>query len=239
LQPSATIVPFGSTVNIGLSLDDSATPVNDFYGITFSMSYTTGILRGDDGPDFELAENSWINTDNSYVQDLFVDNNGQGQANLSITRTNQQTVPVSPGDVGNISIVIEDIIVGINIDTFQLQIDSIFLIDDQFNKVAVVPDTVSIVVTNDPKLLTAVKDPIIPNMQIFPNPTSDHLYLQSNITLEEVRLVDNLGRTILLQAQSLKKTLYHIQIPALTPGLYWLSAQTEAGIISQKIIIQP
>lgn len=239
LQPSATVVPFGSTVDIGLSLDDSATPVNNFYGITFSMSYTTGILAGDDGPDFELAENSWLNTDNSYVQDLFVDNNGQGQADLSITRTNQQTVPVGPGNVGNISIVIEDIIVGINIDTFQLQIDSIFLIDDQFNKIPVVPDTTSIIVTNDPKLLTAVKDPITPKMQVFPNPTSDHLYLQSNLPLQELRLVDNLGRAIVLQAHSLRQTLYHIQIPALTPGLYWLSAQTEAGMISQKIIIQP
>lgn len=239
LQPDATIVPFGSTVNIGLSLDDSATPVNDFYGITFSLSYTTGILRGDDGPDFELAQNSWINTDNAYVQDLFVDNNGQGQADLSITRTNQRTVPVSPGDVGKFSIVIEDIIVGINIDTFHLQIDSIFLIDNQFNKIPVVSDTATIIITNDPKLVTGAKDQTVPKMQVFPNPTSDYLYLQSNFPLQEVRLVNHLGRTILLQTELLRNEYYHIKIPALPPGIYWLSAQSQAGIISQKIIIKP
>lgn len=239
LLPDATVVAFGSTVNISLSLDDSATPVNDFYGIAFTLSYTTGILEGDDGPDFELAANSWINTDNSLVQDLFVDNNGQGQADLSITRTNQRTVPVSPGNVGQFSIVIEDIIVGRDIDTFHLQIDSIFLIDNQFNKIPVVPDTATIIVAKDPKLVTAVKNQILPKMQVFPNPTSDYLYLQSNFPLQEVRLVDNLGRTIPLQVQLLQSEFYHIRIPALTSGLYWLSAQTEAGIMSQKIIIQP
>ncbi|MFN7119480.1 MAG: T9SS type A sorting domain-containing protein [Saprospiraceae bacterium] len=237
LQPSATVVGFGATVNIGLSLDDAAMPISDFYGIALKMSYSTGILEGDDGPDFELAENSWIAAGNGLVQDLFVDNNGQGQADLSITRTNQVTVPVAPGDIGQLSIVIEDIIVGRDIDTFQLQIDSIFLIDKALNVTAAIPDTARIIVAKDPKLVTAVTNPVLPNMQVFPNPTSDHIYVRSNVLLQDIQLVDHLGRATAVPSKRLQNEHYHISIPALPPGLYWLSAKTEQGLIGQKIII--
>ncbi|MBK7873494.1 MAG: T9SS type A sorting domain-containing protein [Saprospiraceae bacterium] len=237
LQPDAEIVGFGATVNIGLSLDDSVMPVSDFYGLAFTLSYTTGILAGDDGPDFELAESSWIEADNSYVQDLFVDNNGQGQAQLAITRTNQQAIPINAGEIGRFSIVIEDIIVGRDIDTFHLIIDSILLINDKFGKIPVAPDTVTIIVSKDPKITATNENSLLQTLNIFPNPAQSELNIVSQIPIQELNLIDNLGRVLPLELEVLQKGTHRIPLPILASGVYWLSAKTPGGVISRKIII--
>lgn len=236
LQPDAENVGYGTIVNISLSLDDAAMPVNNFYGMALKLSYTPGILAGDDGPDFDFVENNWIAADNSYVQDLFEDNNGLGTAELATTRTNQQSIPVSPAEIGRFSIVIEDIIVGREIDTFRLQIDSIYLINNQFEIIPVVPDTAVIIISKDPKVTATEEKQALPDIKVFPNPVHDEFFLESNIALFEPYLIDNLGRVLQLEARLLREGVYHLQAPPLSSGVYWLSAKTHQGIVGRKII---
>lgn len=240
LQPDSENVGYGATVNISLSLDDSAMPVNNFYGMALKLSYTPGILAGDDGPDFDFVENNWIAADNSFVQDLFEDNNGLGTAELATTRTNQQVIPVNPAEIGRFSIVIEDIIVGREIDTFRLQIDSIYLIDNEFGIIPVVPDTTIIIVSKDPKVTATEENQVLPEVKVFPNPARDEFFLESNISLFEPYLIDNLGRVLQLEARLLREGIYHLQAPPLPSGVYWLFAKTHQGLIGRKIIfLQP
>lgn len=238
LQPDADVVGFGSTVNISLSLDDSAMPINDFYGLAFKLSYTSEVLEGDDGPDFELTENNWVEADNSYVQDFFEDNDDQGLADLAITRTNQQTIPVNPGEIGRFSIVIEDIIVGREIDTFRLRVDSIFLIDDEIRTIPVAPDTATIIVAKDPTTVTSTEQrQEAAEVKVFPNPVRREFYLEANTPIAEPRLVDNVGRIFSLEIQPVREKLYRVKLPQFLPhGVYWFSAKTPAGLIGEKII---
>ncbi len=240
LQPDSENVGYGATVNISLSLDDSAMPVSNFYGMALKLSYTTGILLGDDGPDFDFVENNWIAADNSFVQNLFEDNNGLGTAELATTRTNQQTIRVNPAEIGRFSIVIEDIIVGREIDTFRLQIDSIYLINNQFEIIPVVPDTAIIIVSKDPKVTATEENQVLPEIKVFPNPVRNEFFLESNIPLFEPYLIDNLGRVLQLEARLLREGIYHLQAPPLPSGVYWLFAKTHQGLIGRKIIfLQP
>ncbi|MEL6660275.1 MAG: hypothetical protein AAFR36_27665, partial [Bacteroidota bacterium] len=146
LTPSSTLVEEGATVNIGLHIDTAGMSLDSFYGIALQLSYTTGLLEGDDGPDFDLMEDSWLEADDSYVQELYVDDDGQGTAQLAITRTNQQIITAEPGTIGNFQIIVEDIIVGLEVDTFIIRIDSVLVIDNNLNAVPVVPDTAQIII---------------------------------------------------------------------------------------------
>lgn len=237
-QTDNQVVPFGATVNIDLSLDDSAAPLADFYGMALHLSYTTEVLAGDDGLEFEFESDSWVAADNSYVQDLFVDIDEAGQGELAITRTNQQAIPVAAGRIGRFSIVIEDIIVGRTIDTFRLQIDSVLLFNKDQTTVPVVRDEIEIIITNDPAPVstdnfdaTTKKD-----LQIFPNPARREFFLKADLPLSEAWLVNSLGQSRPLPLQATGHGRYRAQRPDIPPGVYHISARTPAGWIRNSII---
>ncbi len=149
LQSSENIVGEGATVLIDLDID-LAGQAFDFYGVALQLSYSTGFIEDDEGPEFSLESGSWIEGDGSTARSYYHDFEGNGEASLGITRTNQLTVPVQNGKVGTFSVVIEDIIVGLTIDTFVLQIDSVLFLGNGYSTLAVAPDTVEIIVAKDP-----------------------------------------------------------------------------------------
>jgi hypothetical protein len=246
MDVSDSLVQEGATVTISLWLDDSDMPIDNFYGLAFTMSYTTGLLEDDDGPDFDLTENNWIEAaDDSYVQDLYYENDGLGDAAFGITRTNQVSIPAEPGMIGNFSVVIEDIIVGLTVDTFLLQIDSVRLISDQLVSIPVVPDTAMIVITSKP---LGEEKPAIPlkfrttttiaqAVDVFPNPAKDHFFIRSPITFEDMFLVDYLGREIPLRKNSIEGGLLRYNLPALTPGIYGIRMENQHLTVTKKLII--
>jgi hypothetical protein len=240
LEPSVGAVQPGALVDITLRIDDSQMPLNDFYGIALSMSYTTGLLQGDDGPDFDLTEDSWIESDNSYVQELFNETDDQGKAALAITRTNQIAVPVEAGTMGTFSIVIEDIIVGLEIDTFFLWVDSVKLIGAELTSIPVVPDTAQVIVAKDLTLLDAFQGPsanVSDRVRLFPNPAKDQLFIQSEFWLENPVLTDQTGRSWAADWQTAGVNAWRLNCAALPPGLYWLRANNDRSTIVKKIII--
>lgn len=240
LEPSVGAVEPGALVDITLRIDDSQMPLDDFYGIALSMSYTTGLLQGDDGPDFDLTEDSWIESDNSYVQEFFNETDDQGKAGLAITRTNQVTVPVQAGTMGTFSIVIEDIIVGLEIDTFYLWVDSVKLIGAGLTSIPVVPDTARVIVAKDLTLLDASHTPSADRsdrVRLFPNPAKDQLFIQSDFLLENPLLTDQTGRSWPVEWQTAGINAWRLNCAGLPPGLYWLRANSEQTTIVKKIIL--
>lgn len=239
LTPDATQVNFGATVNIGLSLDDTDRPLGDFYGLAASISFTTEVLAGDDGADFDFQENNWIEADNSYVQELFIEGESPGRAELAISRTNQQSIPAQPTAIGNFSIVIEDIIVGRAVDTFQLIIDSVMVINKDLQVIPVVSDTVTIIISDE--ISAAPEQHPLESMGItvYPNPVNGNFYLRiGDFTVKpDILLLDQLGRSFSVSYRQLQPGLYGLEKPELPSGIYWLAVRTTAGWSGKKIIL--
>jgi hypothetical protein len=77
---------------------------------------------------------------------------------------------------------------------------------------------------------------------IYPNPTSDVLFIESVEKIESVSVVDIRGETV---KQWNSETVEHwnngtleLPLPGLAPGLYLVRIETEVGVINRKIIIQ-
>jgi hypothetical protein len=238
LETENAVVPFGATVNISLSLDDSAAPLDNFYGMALKLRYTTDVLAGDDGLDFDFTENGWIEADNSLVQDLFVDNDGQGQADLAVTRTNQQGVSVGTDRIGNFTIVIEDIIVGRALDTFRLYIDSVLIFNGGQMTVPTFRDSIEIIVAEDPsQVVTSSRErQAAVDLRVYPNPAVNECFITCEQPLSEFLLTDQLGRSWTIPFRRVRQGLYHLRRPALPGGMYWLSARTSDGWINRSII---
>jgi hypothetical protein len=224
-------------VDIALSLDDAQMPLDNFYGIALSLSYSTGLLADDDGPDFDLVPGNWIESDNSYVEYLFYESGPEGKAALAITRTNQTAVPADEGTLGIFSIVIEDIIVGLQMDTFYLQIDSVKLITQDFSTIPVVPDTAKVIVVNDLNLLNGSREAPASAVRVFPKPAKDLVFVQADFPLTDPVLFDQLGRALPAALQETGPHLYQLDCSGLAPGLYGLRAGSRQGTVFQKIII--
>ncbi len=237
LQPSQPAVEEGAMVDITLSIEDALMPIDSFYGIALSLSYTTGLLEGDDGPDFDLESDNWIEFDNSYVEYLFHESGSQGTAALAVTRTNQLAAPVQEGTFGVFSIVIEDIIVGLHIDTFYLQIDSVLLITPDFNTIPVVPDTAQIIVAKDLNLLTSSHEAPADAVRVYPSPARNVVFVQADFPLTEPELIDQLGRVIPVALHKTGPHDYRLNCTGLAPGLYGLRTKSSKGVIFKKIII--
>ena len=246
LQTNTPIVQPGATVNIDLSFAPNSTAVAPFYGMAFTMKYDPELLEDDDGPDFDLAESSWVASDGSYVQEFLVESEGDGSGMLALTRTNQRTIPTQTGIIGNFTIVIEDIILGLEKDTFTLAIDSIRFISEGFQTIPAITDKIEIVISNETNpntdstgVIVDLDDPknsLLDGIKIFPNPVSHQLFVQTDRPIEKMVLYDQMGRTIPIQSNILNEGLSTIPIGQLENGLYWIHMIIDNQIFIKRII---
>lgn len=242
LTPSQVLVEEGAMVSVALSIDNSQVALDSFYGMALQLSYTTGLLEGDDGPDFDLEEDSWLESDESYVQELFVDDDGMGTAQLGITRTNQQSITAQSGVIGQFELIVEDIIVGLEVDTFYLTIDSVFLSNDRMTAIPVIPDTTFIVIAKDTtKLTTNWKEIDLTEqatmIQVYPNPATDVVFVRSPIPVRQLRLVSSNGNVWQEQSSIAPSLVSELSVAGLPAGVYWLQVFTEGGVLHKRIVI--
>lgn len=244
LSTTTPVVGPGGTALISLSIDDSARPLSDFYGMALSLSYGTEYLDGDDGLDFELNENTWLNRDGSYVEELFEDNDN-GAAMLAMTRTDQQTVAVEAGELGRFSVVIEDIIISKEIDTIRIQIDSILLIGQDFEAIATQATRIEIIVAQDPNSVVvatkaaALSGAAIEGTKVFPNPTSQHFFVESKAPIRAIEIFNALGQRIDHQMGRTDTQVYQVRLhPGQANGLLWIRIWIGRQAITRKLLYQ-
>jgi Secretion system C-terminal sorting domain len=86
----------------------------------------------------------------------------------------------------------------------------------------------------DLSTIVNTKDPIIPNVEIFPNPVSNSLFIkiEDNNKLIKVNIYDNLGKLKLVSTNS------SIKIDELNSGNYFVNIITENGNICKKIVVE-
>ena len=72
-------------------------------------------------------------------------------------------------------------------------------------------------------------------LQLYPNPTSDHVVLRSHEPIREVTLLDLSGRKI---ATCFDPETGLVSWEELTSGLYLLQVRTESGLLVKKIMIE-
>lgn len=239
LVPSTNFVLPGEALTIDVFLGDENFPVGDFYGITFTIQYDEDLIEDDEEDDFEfeLTPGSWIDpTGEDESETIFIETAGN-QAEIAITRIDQQAISNGFGKIAAFSIIIEDIIVGLEVDTFNLEIIDVKMIDVDLNTFAVVPDETSVVVAKDSSFFTDTEE-VLANEQltIFPNPAVNDIYFQTDLKVETVKLYNTLGQEVSLNWTSNSTA---ISLPkGLLGGVYTLHFQCKEGILRKRVIIQ-
>lgn len=140
LIPSVNSIETGTAFNIDLQLGNEDFFLESFYGIAIELSYTLAGSPEETQPviEFELIEDSWINVDGTPIFDFFKHYPESNKIELMISRTNGNAVVNNSGRIGSFSVIIEDIVLGLEDDDFHLEVENVRLIDAEFSTYPVV-----------------------------------------------------------------------------------------------------
>ena len=69
-------------------------------------------------------------------------------------------------------------------------------------------------------------------VRIYPNPSSDYLYIKSEVEMTTIQLFDSAGKMIVLDFSSPEK----VDIQHLTAGIYTIHITTSQGVVVKKIV---
>lgn len=238
-SPSLSFDEGDLVLKIGLLVGNEELSVEDFYGMALQMSYTTSFVD-EFSFDFEFTQDSWVdNPDAENTALLFLKDEDSGKAELSMALKNPTQSRSGLGRIGEFSIVMEDIIVGLIQDTFSIQIDSVVLINSEISTTAIVPDTISLIMSKDLLILSneessAIQPSII---QTYPNPNQGQFQISADESIENIRIYNLMGQEIPIKHHQISSRELWVEIPNALPGTYIITGHTSASLFTSKIVL--
>lgn len=220
------------SMDIDISLGETNTPVNDFYGIAFSIKYDPNIIED---LDFAIDPTSWIDNGTDDTHELAIKNTVTGNFDIAIVRKDQS--PISGfGNIGQLNIIIEDIVVGLSEPdtTIQLLIENVKMLSPDLMDIPVVNDSIMITIENVTGLESI--NELRSDIKINPNPFSDFFVVTTEVTsIKSIRLYNLLGEIVSIQ-QGLMTSELTYSTDKLDRGIYFVAIETENGLVTRKLI---
>ena len=81
-------------------------------------------------------------------------------------------------------------------------------------------------------ITVGIDDPLSNQLQIFPNPTNDEIFIKSDLQIEKVEVYSILG-SLLISENNFKEK---ISVSALPTGTYFLRVHTDKGMVVSKVM---
>ncbi len=236
LEPVSNDILAGTELEVKVILGTSNLPVKDFFGVTFQLSFNADLVDESDDFLFELSPTAWVDPSGGAQSRsvLFVDET-TGKAEMALTRIDGQTIPTGSGEIGSFRIIIEDIVVGRQIDTFHLQIDSIKLIDKDFNTFPTAPDTASVIVRS---MAVGTTSAPVTVLRVYPNPTQQLLHIETpGHAIDQLFLYNPQGQLITKTPHTMRNTGVQLNMSSEPPGLYLLRISANNRWFTEKLLL--
>ena len=223
------ITPNSIYASLPIMLGDAAIPANDIYGIAFTISYDTSLIEPNT-IDISI-DTSWLGTVGTDLIKIHKDFYNDGMVQVAITRTDGVDISGS-GRIGNFIFTIQDDIMQRGVLKFPFKIINVKTIDANELEVLTNPmqTEIDVIATNTNQSYLAEF------INIFPNPVSDVLNIQSeDLTIEQITLTNIAGQVIETRiVNNYQSELYMQNLPN---GIYTLSIMTNKGLVHKKVNI--
>ncbi len=241
VQPD-TLIP-GATADLPVILGDMMNPVQDLYGMAFTINYDTSVVEF--GSAKASFSTSWLGNDNQDMITLQQGHPQSGQVDLALTRIDGVNVSGN-GQIATFTIIIQDDILllqqqnnfggGNNPVNAAFSIDDVYLINFEQELIPVEPQTTESIIASGP---VNIEKPVLEKkVKIFPNPANDHLMVFStpDVEIEKVVFYGFGGQVV----RSLKwETIEggQISIGTLPSGIYFIEIITSEGMVNKKLVV--
>lgn len=165
-----------------------------------------------------LSKLNWLNVDNNQLTTLGFKGNTALKSIFLKNNTTLSTLDFQNGDAENISI--------LNVEG-STSLTTI-LKDCNDALPATLPASIDVKDNCGNLSLASVSSN---SFSVYPNPTTERLYIQTEHRIIDIKLFDELGQNIPIQW-----TNGTVNVKHLNRGLYWLQIQTEHGSIIHKVV---
>ncbi len=222
----------GDTVSLPLILGDSINPVNNAYGLAFTINYDPTLIHP--GSITINFDSSWLGNDLMDIQKNF---GSSGSLDVAVSRKNQLSIS-GFGDIARVDFTIkDDMIIGkVNNPGNNLAaafgITNIRLIDEQNNETGTNPQTGLVTIITGTGINNINNDL---NIKLFPNPAREILHIISKeAEVQSIRLYTATGQLV-QSIDSPSPENNRINTSELSGGIYFISIQTLKGIYNNRI----
>ena len=90
--------------------------------------------------------------------------------------------------------------------------------------------------TQEVTFCEGVEEFFVPNVTIYPNPTNDKVYIETEAEIEEVVVYDVYGRIQNLRNSETQKLRNSVDVADLNSGIYFVKVKTENGNVVKRIV---
>jgi hypothetical protein len=135
IDPMIALIPHSpeaypnSQIGFDIELGTSDLPINEFYGISFIVRFSTDVIDETSGVQFEIGSDSWIdpNQDNHRKISTLRDD---GSIEFAITRLDKQPIGGS-GNAAQFFVIIEDFVGALPVDSVEIFVENVRLTNEK------------------------------------------------------------------------------------------------------------
>ena len=204
-------------------------PVDEIYGVAFTILYDPDVVVPESA--FASFDTSWVGLIDDNMLGLYKDFHSQGEINVAITRTDGINVSGN-GQIGTLHLTIEDIILRTSLYPVDFEIVDVKAIRYDEEPVIIAPRLTTMIID---VINSSNEIPLDELISIFPNPTNDHLFINTNeVDILEVAVHAIDGSLMPLDYNHSNA----LSLRGLPNGVYLLKIYTDKGILNSRIVKQ-
>lgn len=225
-------------LQIPIMLGSAAIPADSIYGIAFTVSYDTALVKADS---MTINFNTcWMNSATGHTIGIGINDPSNGKLYAAVTRTSH-TDTSGYGELARLGVVTVDNISArmssLRSDTLIFTLSDVILIthDEQYKTVNIINDSL---ILNDNTVSIAEHNESFA-LNVYPNPTTRFLFMDYDAQLKTpaitLRSLLNEEITINYKASNGKAI---VDLGTIANGFYFVTVFTDKGFVVKKISLQ-
>lgn len=221
-MPTSNLVP-GTVVSIPIKLGTSLFPVNNIYGIAFTINYDPSLVQA--GTMQLDISNSWLGDINNCIH-LGKDDFVNGLYDVGFVRMDHQNISGN-GMIATLSFTVASGASGL----FNLSFSKVLAIDKYEYSIPIQSFSSSIYTS---LFGNAMLEELV---SVFPNPAASYVTVTSpTVSMTAITCLDRIGKVLF--SISVNSNIQEIITHTLSAGIYFLKIETAKGLLYKKIIIE-
>ena len=226
--PGLDTVSVSQALSIPIQLGSFETPVNEVYGIAFTIHYDASLI---DTSQLNINfATSWLGTEDNDMITLQKNFGTNGEVHVSMVRTNQSNIASSYGQIATLDIVVADDLAGkTNAEYAELPLSfsNALITSVTEGELAIHTTEASLIISSDPSSVHNLKNQM--NISVYPNPSQGCINIQNQSSYNQltIMITDQFGRNI--HMDDLQDTHTKIDLSHLNNGFYHIKITDKSG----------
>jgi hypothetical protein len=226
LQAISDTVPPGGLITVDVYLANASAPVNDLYGIAFTVNYDNTLAQS--GSAQTSFTGSMLGVKNQNMLTLAHDDFASGANDITLCRFNHTEVN-GYGYIGTMQLTAANVT---SISTMDLTITDVHAINAQMVTLPLMAQGTNVVIDPAASVVTL---PVVPHIGLYPNPAHSNVVVTTQAG-QVVEITNTLGQVVFTTTATSATTT--IDLTGFTSGAYFVNVYTTSGKITDQLIVE-